>query len=253
MKAFKGFLGVLLFGWIMIACGGGGSSESSDSTSDLSSQEQAEIVAAALTADQGGIGKDIEEIANPATIQSQGAVTLELAVSADVSCFDADDQPQAQCDAYTTDTIEYESVIQGRFSSSILFFQDFVIDNYSEFTATGLLSGHVLIEGTHNNHSSYARSASFNNVEVYYNLDSELAVRDLIVDLNAWDAIPEAGTVEGTVSGDYERSSSYNQTAVGFSFHFIATYVGHNTAHIELSNGALFSVHLGSCTVSELD
>ncbi|MBI5895195.1 MAG: hypothetical protein HZB24_04005 [Desulfobacterales bacterium] len=253
MKAFKGFLVVLLSGWIMIACGGGGSSESEQSTGELSSQEQAEIVAAALSADQGGVGKDIENIARPADMQAQAVASFELTVSADMTFYDAGNQPQAGYDPETTDAIEYQSVIQGQFSSNICYFQEYVIDNRSSFMATDLLSGTALIEGSHSNHSSYVRSAAFNDVEVHFNLESDLTVVGLIVDLDAFDAIPEAGTIEGTISGSYERSSSYNHITEEFYFHFTATYMGDNTAEIELSNGAFFSVHLGSGTVTELE
>jgi hypothetical protein len=253
MKVFKGFLCVLLAGWIMIGCGGGGSSESQESTAEMSSQEQAEIVAAALTADQGGVGKDVEQIADPAETQSQASVDLDLTVSVELVCYDAESQPLEECDHDTTDAIEYHSAIQGQFTSNVLYFQDFVIDNHSDFTAAELLSGMALIQGTHSNHSSYARSSSFNNVEVLFNLDSELVVKDLVIDREAWDRFPEAGTVEGNMSGSYQRSSSFSNTAVEFDFGFIATYMGDNTAEIELSNGAVFSVHLGTCKVTEVE
>ncbi|MFZ1986479.1 MAG: hypothetical protein WAU91_18870 [Desulfatitalea sp.] len=253
MKACKGILMVLFFSCVMIACGGGGSSESEETTSALSSQEQAEIVAATLSTDQGGVGQDIESLARPADRQAQAAANLSLTVSAEMNFYDAENQLQAGYNPETTDRIEYESVIQGQFTTNSCYFQEYVIDNRSAFLATDLLSGTAVIDGTHSNHSSYVRSSSVNNTEVHYNLACDLAAVGVVIDLDANDTFPEAGMIEGTVSGSYERITSLSHVTKELYFHFTATYMGDNTAEIELSDGTIFSVHLGSGAVAELD
>jgi len=111
----------------------------------------------------------------------------------------------------------------------------------------------VWINGTHTNHSSYDRTQPLIHADVHYQLDSELILTDVTVDLDASDTFPESGTIEGTVTGSYQRVAPAWQQTSQFNFHFIATYLGDNTAEVELGDGTIFIVRLDTGVVQNLE
>ena len=249
---------ILIFGLILTACGGGGATEPDQTTADLSTQERAELVAAALSAQQGGVEDDI----NTATATATGAAaqssqaraaSLGFTISVNVDFYDELDNLQGTYDPETTDRIDYQSLIQGRITNGTGFFRELSIDNQSDFSVRQILSGIAWINGTHTNHSSYDRTQPLTNANVHYQLDCELILTDVTVDLDAADTFPESGTIEGTLAGAYERVAPNWQQTSQFNFHFIATYLGDNTAEVELADGTRFTVHLETGTVQNLD
>ncbi len=76
---------------------------------------------------------------------------------------------------------------------------------------------------------------------------------DITVDLDAADAFPESGTIEGTVTGSYERVAPTGTQTHQFTFHFMATYLGDNTAEVELADGTIFIVQLANGAVENLE
>lgn len=257
MKAMNIML-ALVFSLIVMACGGGGTSESEPNTNDMSAQEQAELVAAALSSDQGGVGDDIAIVSQAANgnLQQQTQMpnaTYGYSVSVNIDFYDAENTLQEAYDADTTDQIDYESVIQGEITNGTGYFSELNIDNRSDFSVDEILSRTAWINGIHTNHSSYHRIENISQAEVNFELDCELLVTDLTVDLDAGDTFPESGTIEGTLSGSYERIGAYGQHTYTFSFHFLATYIGDNTAEIELDDGRIFIVHLDSGSVQSME
>jgi hypothetical protein len=152
-----------------------------------------------------------------------------------------------------TDRIECRSLIQGQISDGTGFFSDASLGNESDFTISDILSGIAWINGTHTNHSAYSRTQQLAHAEVQCQLDSELAMTDVTVNLGAADTFPESGTIERSLSGSYEQSTSTGQQTSQFNFHFIATYLGDNTAEVTLDDGTIFTVHLGSGAVEILE
>ena len=256
MKPMKIML-VLMLGLMMTACGGSGSTEPAQNTADLTTQEQAELVASALSAQQGGVEDDISTATRAATgasgqsVQSQAA--LGYAISVNVDFYDELDNLQVAYDPETTDRIDYQSLIQGRITNGTGFFRELSIDNRSDFSVRQILTGIAWINGTHTNHSSYDRTQVLTQADVHYQLDCELILTDVTVDMDAADTFPESGTIEGTVAGSYERVAPTWQQTSSFNFHFIATYLGDNTAEVELGDGTVFTVHLESGTVENLE
>ena len=76
---------------------------------------------------------------------------------------------------------------------------------------------------------------------------------DVTVDLDASDTFPESVAIEGTITGSYERVAPAWQKTSQFNFHFIATFLGDNTAEVELSDGTVFTVQLDSKLVQNLE
>ncbi len=257
MRVFQWMM-IVAFGFVALACGGGGTSGSGDGTTELSSEEQAEIVSAALSADQGGVADDIAIVAEAATgepqdpVQSPNAV-YNYSISVNIDFYDAEDNLQPGYDAETTDRIDYESLIQGEITEGEGYFTDLSIDNRSNFTVDEILSRTAWINGTHTNNSSYSRVTFVTEAEVHFELDCEFIVTDVTVDLDAADTFPESGTIEGTLFGSYERSGPFGRYTSTFSFHFIATYVGDNTAEVELDDGTIFIVQLASGSVQFIE
>ncbi len=248
MKSIK-FMLILMFGAVIVACGGGSTSLPEPVTGDLSSQQQAELVAAALSSQQGGVEEDISKAAQAAAGQSQlqsqmHSATFGFNVSVNIDFYDAQDNLQQFYDPDTTDRIDYQSLIQGEITNGQRFFSELNLDNQSDFTVEDILSGYVWINGSHTNHSSYRRTQPITQAVVNFQLDSELILTDVAVDLDASDDFPESGTIEGSLSGSYERSGSIWQETHNFSFHFVATYLGNNTAEVELGDGTVFIVQL---------
>lgn len=247
----------------LLACGTGGTTDggSLDSSDELTTREQAEIVAAALSSDQGGIGEDIEIIAdvpNEAARLSAGNelerdANVSLSVSASLTFYDSEGNLQDLYSPATTDMIDYESAIEGHFSSAILFFQELEIDNSSDLMVDGLLSGLITIDGNHSNRSSYRRINPILLSEVTFDLDCTLLVTGLTVDINAIDTFPESGTIEGAVSGRYERDTPFGHVTKQLYFDFVAVYQGDNTAEVELSDGTLFTIRVDTGQVLDLD
>ncbi len=248
MKTAKAFIVLLIVSITFMGCGGA-SSETQDASGDqseqLSSQDQAEIVATALMTDTGGIGKDIVNMVAPATPSTARSANVSLTVSAERNYYDAEDNQQDRYDSETTDRIDYESLVQGHLSATIGFFDELDIDNQADFMATELLSGTAVIDGTHSNHSSYNRTQWLTGAEIEYRLDCDLSAVGVAIDLDAADRVPEAGTIEGTISGFWERTSDFSTVTKTLNFHFIAIYLGDNTAEIELNDGSLFTIDLG--------
>ncbi len=257
MKPIKIIL-ILIFGLILAGCGGDGATEPVQNTADLSTTEQAELVATALSAHQGGLEDDIATATEAATgstaQQSQArAASLGFTISVNVDFYDELDNLQDAFDPDTTDRIDYQSLIQGRITNGTGFFRELSIDNRSDFSVRQILTRIAWINGTHTNHSSYDRTQPLTQADVHYQLDCELILTDVTVDLDAPDTFPESGTIEGTVSGSYQRVGATWQQTSQFNFHFIATYLGDNTAEVELGDGTIFTVHLDSGAVQNLD
>ena len=258
MKPMKSIM-ILIFGLMLMACGGGSGSdtEPGQTTADLSSQEQAELVATALSAQQGGVEDDIARVSQAATgtlpqhAQMRDA-SFGFTVSVNIDFYDAQDNLQQAYDPQTTDRIDYQSLIQGQITNDTGFFRELSIDNQSDFTVRDILSGLVWINGSHTNHSSYRRIQPITQADVHFQLDSELILTDVTVDLQASDTFPESGTIEGTLSGSCERVAPNWQQTTQFNFHFVATYLGDNTAEVELDDGTIFTVHLDNGTVQDL-
>lgn len=246
---------ILLFGWALTGCGGGTTSEQEPTTSDLNTQQQAELVAAALSAEHGGVEDDIAGVTQAASgdVQQQAQTrnaSLGLTISANVDFYDAQGGLQQTYDADTTDRIDYRSMIQGYINNGAGYFSELSLDNHSDFMVENILSRFVWINGTHTNHSSYERTQALTNADVHYQLDSELTLTDVAVDLDASDTFPESGTIEGSIIGSYERITAIAAHTHNFNFHFIATYLGDNTAEVELGDGTAFIVQLDSGSVA---
>jgi hypothetical protein len=150
MKANKITL-ILVFGLVLTACGGG-STEPEQNTADLSTREQAELVASALSAQQGGVEDDIvtaTQAATGASTQSvQPQAALGYSISVNVDFYDAMDNLQVTYDPGTTDRIDYQSLIQGRITNGTGFFRELSIDNQSDFSVRQILTGIAWINGT---------------------------------------------------------------------------------------------------------
>ena len=255
----KKWIAIALLGLTLTACGGGGATDSGqDDSADLSSREQAEMVATALSADQGGVEDDITTAAREATgsdrQQSQARnASLGYSISVTVDFYDEQGNLQQVYDPNTTDRIDYQSLIQGHITNGTGYFTELSIDNQADFTMEDIQSGIALINGTHTNQSSYSRTQPLIQADVHFQMDSELILTDVLVDLEASDTFPESGTIEGTLSGSYERETpTWHQTRA-FSFHFVATYLGDNTAEVVLGDGTTFIVHLDTGTVQDLE
>jgi hypothetical protein len=248
----------LMFGMIVISCGGGTTAETDQNTSDLSSQEQAELVAAALSADQGGVGDDLAMVTQAVSgdLQQQArkpSANYGYNVSVNIDFYDEQDNPQQAYDPDTTDRIAYQSVIQGEITNGTGFFSELRIDNRSDFTVDSILSRMAWINGIHTNQSAYSRTQVLTQAQVHFQLDCELMLTEITVDLDAADAFPESGTIEGTVTGSYERVAPAGTQTHQFTFHFMATYLGDNTAEVELADGTIFIVQLANGAVENLE
>ena len=252
MRAIQWMI-ILAFGFITVACSGSGSSDPESSPASLSSEEQAELVASALSTNQGGITEDITTATIAATGgQQQGlsaSAVHNFSVSVTIDFYDAMDFLQPGYDPNTTDRIDYESRIQGTISNGQGYFTELNIDNRSDFTVDEILTRTVWINGIHTNNSSYSRTTFVTGTDVHFALDCTLILTDITVDLDAGDTFPESGTIEGTISGSHERSGPFGQQSTQFNFHFIATYLGDNTAEVELADGTVFIVQLSDGSV----
>lgn len=251
MKAFKIAMAIILGCNVLMACEPG--TVNPEPTPEAPTlNEQAHIVATALSNNQGGVGQDIDNIVRPEARTAARAVAVSLSISAVMDYYDAEDNLQEAYDPDTTDRIDYESEILGNLSNSNGFFQELSIDNRSDFMATELLSRTAIIDGTHNNHSSYTRIQMLNQAQIHFNLECDLSAVGVAVDLDADDTFPEAGTIEGTVSGSYERVTTYTRETRELYFHFIAVYLGDNSAEIELNDGTIFIVRLDTGEIEDL-
>ncbi len=249
---------ILMFGLVLTACGGGATTETDQNTGDLSAQEQAQLVATALSAEQGGVEDDIATATQAATnsLQQQSQTrnaSLGYTISVNIDFYDDQDNLQQAYDPETTDRIDYQSLIQGQITNGTGFFRELSIDNRSDFSVRQILSRIVWINGTHTNHSSYDRTQPLTHADVHYQLDCELILTDVTVDLDASDTFPESGTIEGAITGSYERVAPTWHQNSQFNFHFIATYLGDNTAEVELGDGTIFIVRLDSGVVQNLE
>ncbi len=246
MKTLKRYILALLFCGLVMACGGGGDDATSEqSTNDLTDREQAELVSAVLMSEQGGMGRDFESISLSASQgEDRSIVQRDLDLSAEMDFYDAQGALQDHFDPDTTDRIQYTSEIKGTFELNACYFQAFDLDNQSSFIVDEILSGLAFIDGTHHLHSSYTRKSSLTGTEVSFNLNCDLTVTGVTVEMNTIDVIPDTGTVNGSIAGSYERDGVHTDINHQFSFEFNVTYMGDNTADIDLDGNVAFSLNL---------
>lgn len=257
MKTIR-WIGMILIGMMLMACNNEGPSSGGDNPADLSTQEQAELVAAALSSDQGGIGENLSIAVGAADGEAQQqlqspSATYGLNISVNIDFYDAEDNLQEAYDQETTDRIDYEGLIQGEITNGVGFFTELSIDNQTDFTVDDILTRTAWINGIHTNRSSYSRIELFSQAEIHFELDCSLTATDVTVDLDAGDCFPESGTIEGSISGSYERIDRFGHFTSEFSFSFIATYLGDNTAEIELGDGTVFIVQLVTGSVQNIE
>ena len=250
MKALNVLTIIVILSLSLFGCNS--DSDSPNDLADLTPEEQAEIVAAALAADTGGIGKDIENLADPSsnTVTSKA---VSLTISATMDFYDADDNPQDYYDPETTDRVDYEGIIAGELTSQNRFFQELIIDNHTNLMATELLSRTAIIDGSHSNHSSYSRvPQDGTGAEIHYSLNCDLSAINVAVDMDAADTFPESGTIEGHCGKvPIQGSRTFPPSPRELYFHFTAQYLGDNTARIELNNGNIFIVQLETGDIEE--
>jgi hypothetical protein len=258
MKPVKLFLIVMCLGLLMMACGGGSSSnESDDNTVDLSKQDQANLVATALSSQSGGIEDDINTATgaadgDPQPQNKSRAADLSLTVDVSVTYYDAQGHEQEAYDAETTDAIDYHRLIQGHLENNAAYFTEINVNNQSDFYVADILSRLVVIDGAHTIHSDYTRSNPITQIEVSFEVDGELTLTAVAVDLDEDNTFPESGIIEGSLSGSLVRSGIGWEQTTRFSFHFIATYLGDNTAEVELTDGTTFIVRLDTGDIEGL-
>lgn len=111
----------------------------------------------------------------------------------------------------------------------------------------------VLIDGTHHLHSSYARKSSLTGTEVTFNLNCDLTVTGVTVKINTIDVIPDTGTVNGSIAGSYVRDGVRVDITHQFAFELNVTYMGDNTAEIDLGGDAAFSLNLDTGNVIRIE
>lgn len=250
---------ILFFGLVLVACGGSGAeTETNPGVADLSAEEQVELVAAAISNDEGGIGGDIAIVSQAAEGPTQQGLSAPQAsygysVTINVDYYDVNDELQDGYDALTTDRIDYDSQILGEITDGDGYFDELSIDNRSDFTMDEILSRVVWINGIHTNQSSYTRTNPITTASIAFELDCALTVTDVTVDLDAADDFPESGTIEGRLSGAYERTGPFGNYSRSVSFHFIATYIGDNTAEIELDDGTVYIVRLDDGSIEPVE
>lgn len=253
MKKLKGPVLALLFCGFVVACGGGGDATSEQSTNDLTDREQAELVAATLMPNEGGMGKDFENISLSASQDGRSSVPGDLDLSAEMEFYDAQGALQDHFDLDTTDRIQYGSQIKGNLAINACYFQEFNLDNQSNFTVDEILSGVALVDGSHHLHSSYARKSSLTGTEVSFNLNCDLTVTGVTVKMHTIDVIPDTGTVNGSIAGSYVRNGVRADIDHQFKFEFNVTYMGDNTAEIDLGGDVAFSLNLDTGNVIKIE
>ncbi len=257
MKRLSILLILVFITAFVFGCNGEESSNGSNPEStELGQQDQVQLIASALSSGSGGIGDDLDSVSQAANGQVEKRANLKnltasLNIAVELDFYDAQDNLQAGYDPDTTDRIDYESLISGEIRDSDGYFRDLTVDNRSDFSVTNILSRIAMIDGTHTNFSSYARTQQFPPAEVTFEMDSELVLTAVTVDLDASDNFPESGTLEGTFSGLLEKIGVGWSKIKEFDFHFICTYVGDNTAEILLDDGTIWTIHLDTGEVEE--
>jgi hypothetical protein len=256
MKRLSILIVLMITALLVFGCTSESSDESSTESVKLDQQDQVQLVANALTSGSGGIGDDLDTVTQAAdgNVERRAALknlSASLNMSVEIDFYDAEDNMQAGYDPDTTDRIDYESLISGEISNSDGYFRELSVDNRSDFSVTDILSRTATVNGTHTNYSSYIRNQSLPPAEVTFEMDGELILTDVTVDLDATDSFPESGTLEGTFSGLLEKIGVGWSDIKQFDFHFVCTYIGDNTAEVELDDGTIWTIHLDTGNVEE--
>jgi hypothetical protein len=256
MKRLSILIVLMITALLVFGCTSESSDESSTESVKLDQQDQVQLVANALTSGSGGIGDDLDTVTQAAdgNVERRAALknlSASLNMSVEIDFYDAEDNLQTGYDPDTTDRIDYESLISGEISNSDGYFRELSVDNRSDFSVTDILSRTATVNGTHTNYSSYIRNQSLPPAEVTFEMDGELILTDVTVDLDATDSFPESGTLEGTFSGLLEKIGVGWSDIKQFDFHFVCTYIGDNTAEVELDDGTIWTIHLDTGNVEE--
>ncbi len=244
-------VGALWFG----ACSDQGTNPKEEQNAQLSSEEQAQIVASQVAESNGGVMLDIHNVAstsegNPPSLAKPAGLDTTLTLGnltyqISLSFYTKNGQELPAYVQSQTDSILYSGKLVGEMSGGL---GSLKLNSATTLGAGAILSKNVRINGTSTGGSDFNFSSAA--VKTSIQAGRDFKVTNVIVPLQGGSYIPTAGTLEGTISGTYSHLGVRKQDEGDFEISFSLTFNGDETVTVTLGNGTTFTLNLKTGSIS---
>lgn len=234
---------------IIFGCEKNATTPADTSEIQLTDNEQMDIVAAEIAADNGGIIADVamataiarsgySGLAKPASFDTtftRGWITYSLSLS----FYNAQGIEQIFYIPAVTDKIVYNGSLTGQYSSENPK-QEISLNKSASFVITGITTDVITINGTATNNSSYEFSGT--RVELTAQVQSSYVITDLKINKNSNSYLPQSGKIECTFQGTYTKQGVIQAKDVEYSFKITIEFTGGSQVKVTLPGGNQFTL-----------
>jgi hypothetical protein len=234
------------------------STEPEDTSNKLTEEEQMEIIATEIAANEGGLMADIQVAAATAddsetllakptgvdTTFTYNWITYKLSLK----FYTKEGREQLLYVTDVTDKINYQSTLSGKFSE-LNGRTEIDLDRGSSLEVKNILSDTVTYNGSAFNKSEY--KLTVNRASLLSEANSTYTLKNLVVDLNSTNYIPLAGKLEAVVKGVYAKDGLITDNSFEYSISFSIEFKGSNEVKITLPSGTQFTLNLITGEVTE--
>jgi len=255
MKSKLVFLFSLLI--LFYGCEKNATSPDGNDEVQLSEEEQTDIIASEVAADNGGIMADVamatavsggkfNGLAKAASYDTTFTLSW-ITYSLNLAFYTAHGVEQVFYVPNVTDKIVYNGSLTGQHETQIPQ-QKISLDRSTSFTITGITSETVTMNGSSSNNSSYDFSGR--RIKLHVESQSSFAITDLTVDKNSETYIPQSGKLECTFHGTYTKEGVLQAKDVEYNFSVTIEFNGGSQVKVTLPSGNQITLDLVTGEVS---
>lgn len=223
----------------------------------LTDEEQMDIVAAEVAADNGGV---MAELSMATSIAKGGYGSLAkpssydttftkgwIMYSVSLSFYNAQGIEQSFYVPNITDKIIYNGTLTGQYSTENPS-QEINLNKSASFVVTGIRSGIFTVNGTATNNSSYKFSGRRTDLETA--VQSSYIVTNVVIDKNSNSYIPQSGKIECTFHGTYTKEGVIQAKDVEYNFSITIEFTGGTQVKVTLPSGSQFTLDIVTGEIS---
>lgn len=228
-----------------------------EATTNLTEEEQMEIIASEIAADNGGVMADIQSAGEAAN----GGYGMEKAAAFDTSFsndwinysleltfYNENGREQALYIKNKTDKIVYKSQLSGHYDSKAGR-QSISLNRSTTLEVAGIIDSVLTFNGSSTNTSDYEYTGLQTNLNV--NSESTIDVENLVINLTDLAYLPTSGKIEATLTGNYTKDGVASDKTVDYSFNFKIEFNGSSQVKVTLNSGTTFTLDLQTGEISD--
>lgn len=242
---------------LFYGCGKDATGPDENAEIQLTDEEQIDIVAAEIAADNGGV---MAELSLATTIAKGGYGSLGkpssydttftrgwITYSLSLSFFTAQGIEQNFYIPNFTDKIVYSGTLTG-YRSTDNPDQEINLNKSASLVMTGITSGILTINGTATNNSSYKFSGR--KIELEAKVQSSYVVTNVVIDKNSNSYIPQSGKIECIFHGTYTKEGVIQAKDVEYNFTITIEFTGGTQVKVTLPSGNQFTLDIVTGEIS---